>query len=55
VYPTDQVVLNYDDIIVDLEQARAKTVTGWDLQLVVCVRPRIVVIAFRRATDASLR
>jgi len=49
VYPSDRIVLNYDDIVVDLKQATAATVTGWDLQLVVCVRPRIVVIAFRRA------
>ncbi|KAA9370930.1 4'-phosphopantetheinyl transferase family protein [Ochrobactrum quorumnocens] len=46
VYPLDRVILNYDDISVDLTTQTATTVMGRDVQLVFCISPRIIVLAF---------
>ena len=45
-YPLDRVVLNYDDIIADLQQGHAHTTTGRTVQLVFCRAPKIVVLAY---------
>lgn len=46
VYPLDRMILNYDDISVDLIAQYATTTTGRRTQLVFCVSPRVVVVAF---------
>lgn len=46
VYPLDRMILNYDDISVDLTKRYATTTTGQRAELVFCVSPRIIVLAF---------
>jgi 4'-phosphopantetheinyl transferase EntD len=46
VYPLDRVILNYDDIIVDLQQGHARTTTGRNVRVVFCRAPKIVVLAY---------
>ncbi|MEJ5899190.1 4'-phosphopantetheinyl transferase family protein [Ochrobactrum teleogrylli] len=46
VYPLDRVVLNYDDIIVDLQQGYAHTTTGRTVRVVFCRAPKIIMLAY---------
>ncbi|OBQ66798.1 4'-phosphopantetheinyl transferase family protein [Mesorhizobium loti] len=46
VYPLDHQVLGYEDITVDLNTGRATTTTGRSANLVYCIAPRVVVLAF---------
>jgi len=46
VYPLDRVVLNYDDIIVDLQQGHAHTTTGRTVRVAFCRAPKIVALAY---------
>ncbi|KAB2700215.1 4'-phosphopantetheinyl transferase superfamily protein [Ochrobactrum sp. Kaboul] len=45
-YPLDGVILNYDDIIVDLQQGHARTTTGRNVRVVFCRAPKIVALAY---------
>ncbi|TCQ78770.1 4'-phosphopantetheinyl transferase EntD [Ochrobactrum sp. BH3] len=53
VYPLDRVILNYDDISVDLTTHQATTTTGRQTQLVFCMSPRIIVLAFIPETQRA--
>ncbi|MDH7786010.1 4'-phosphopantetheinyl transferase EntD [Ochrobactrum sp. 19YEA23] len=46
VYPLDRVILNYDDIIVDLQQGHARTTTDRNVRVVFCSAPKIIVLAY---------
>lgn len=46
VYPLDRVILNYDDIIVDLQHGHARTTTGRNVRVVFCCAPKIVALAY---------
>lgn len=49
VFPRDQVILGFEDVVVDLSAGQGRTNTGRSVQLVWCLSPRIVVVAFERA------
>lgn len=49
VFPRDQVILGFEDVVVDLSTGQGRTSTGRSVQLVWCLRPRILVVAFERA------
>lgn len=49
VFPRDQVILGFEDVVVDLSTGRGRTNSGRSVQLVWCLSPRIVVVAFDRA------
>jgi len=46
VYPLDRMILNYDDIIVDLQHGHARTTTGRNVRVVFCCAPKIVALAY---------
>ncbi len=49
VFPRDQVVLGFEDVVIDLRKGLGRTSKGRIVELAFCLRPRIVVLAWERA------
>ncbi|HWU61349.1 MAG TPA: 4'-phosphopantetheinyl transferase superfamily protein [Ensifer sp.] len=46
VFPRDQLVLGFEDVAVDFNRGEGRTRAGRKVQLVYCLKPRLVVLAF---------
>lgn len=46
VFPRDQVVLGFEDVLIDFQRREGRTRAGRSVRLVYCLKPRIAVLAF---------